>query len=166
MKKLILLAVCAIFVCANGFAQNADTAKTAAPQGASGAGQPQVAMKTIFEYKKELSLTDKQEKDLRDTLEKFQKYMVDRRNDLNAMQVQLNDMITKKENTGAIRKQLEKMSAVQVNASIFDIETSRKVESILTPIQIERWKNIQAEFQKKMQEQMQAARAAQAAGQK
>lgn len=61
-------------------------------------------------------------------------------------------MINKKENLKKIRKQLEKMARIQVDASYFDIKTARKVEDVLTPEQLAEWKAIQMDFRKKFQE--------------
>jgi Spy/CpxP family protein refolding chaperone len=120
-------------------------------------GQP----RTILSYRKELNLTDKQEKDLGDTLNAFQKYLGEKRNELMALQGQLGEMLKKKENMKNVRKELEKMAAIQVDLSCMDIETSRKIESILTPAQIDMWKGMQVEYQKKMQEQMKQSAQAQ-----
>lgn len=151
MKKLTATIVFSLFLCASSFAQD----KTAAPQPA----QPEAQVKTIYEYKTELGLTDKQEKDLKKVLEDFQVYFTDKKKTLTTLQTDLGDMITKKEDIKKIRKQLENMARIQVDASCFDIETSRKVESVLTPNQMAKWKAIQADFQSKVQEQMKAAQA-------
>ena len=143
-----------LFVCGSCFAQDASASKPA---------QPEAGIRTIYQYKAELGLTDKQESDLKKVLGDFQIYFIEAQKTLAALQAELGDMITKKEDIKKIRKQLEKMAVTQVDASCFDIETSRKVEGIFTPEQWAKWKAIQADFQKKIQERAVEAQAKQAA---
>ena len=147
-----------MFVCASGFAAEKAAQKATPATTASIAQreQPKAEVRTIFQYKKELGLTDKQENNLRTVLDGFQKYLGDKRKEIGALQIQLGDMIKKKEDLKTIRKQLEKIARVQVDASYVDIETSRKVENILTADQLAKWKAIQEEFQRKLQQMKEA----------
>ena len=149
MKKVLVIAVCGLFLCVGCFAQD----KTAAPQTA----QPGDETRTlIYEYKAELGLTDKQEGDLKKILGDYQNYFAEKNKKLAPLQAELGEMIKRKDDIKKIRKQLEKMSVIQVDANCFDIETSRKVDSILTPEQTAKWNAIQTEFNKKFQERAQA----------
>ena len=155
MKKLASVIAFSLFICASSFAQD----KTAVPQPA----QPETEVRTIYEYKAELGLTDKQVGDLKKVLEDFQSYFADKKKALVALQTELGEMITKKEDIAKIRKQMENMARIQVDASCFDIETSRKIESVLSPKQMAMWKAIQSDFQSKAQERMKEARGPQKA---
>jgi Spy/CpxP family protein refolding chaperone len=126
-------------------------------------GQTEAQTKTIYQYKTELGLTDKQESDLKKILVDFQVYFTDKKKVLAALQKELGGMISKKEDMNKIRKQMEKMARAQVDASCYDIETARKVETILTPEQMAKWRTIQADFQNKVQDQMKEAQARQKA---
>jgi len=144
-----------LFLCVGCYAQD----KTAVPQPA----QPEAEIRTIYQYKAELGLTDKQEGDLKKILGDFQVYFTEKKKALAALQAQFGEMIKNKEALKKIRKHLENMARIQVDASCFDIEISRKVEGILTPKQLAKWKAIQADFQNKFQERMKAAQATQKA---
>lgn len=76
-------------------------------------------------------------------------------------QAELGGMIKNKKDLGKIRKRLEKMSVIQMDAACFDIETSRMVEGVLTPTQLAKRNAIQADFQNKLQERMKEAQAKQ-----
>jgi Spy/CpxP family protein refolding chaperone len=140
-----------LFFCINCFAQE----KAVAPK----PEQPKAEVRTIYEYQEELGLANKQVDDLKKILGDFQAYFTEKKKTLAALQEELGEMIKNKEDLKKIRIQLEKIAAIQVDASYFDIETSRKVEGVLTPKQLAKWKNIQADFQKKFQERMKEAQA-------
>lgn len=124
--------------------------------------QPEkIEVKTIFAYKKELNITDKQEKDLKDILAKFQNYLVEKRREIANLSSELADMIKKKDSLKAIRAKIDKVARLQADASYTDVETSRKVEGILTAAQISKWKKFQEEFQKELQEKMKETQAKQ-----
>jgi len=148
MKKVLAIIACGLFLCVGCFAQD----KTAAPQSAQPGDETRTA---IYEYKAELGLTDKQEADLKKALGDYQAYFAEKNKKLAPLQAELGEMIKKKDDIKKIRKQLEKLSAIQVDANCFDIETSRKVDSILTPEQTAKWNAIQTEFNKKFQERAQ-----------
>lgn len=124
--------------------------------------QPEAEIRTmIYQYKAELGLTDKQESDLKKILGDFQVYFTDEQKTLAALQAELSEMINNKEELKKIRKQLEKIARIQVDASCIDIETSRKVMGVLTPDQTAKWNVIQADFQKMLQDRMKEAQAKQ-----
>jgi hypothetical protein len=80
---------------------------------------------------------------LQATLNEKGKALIDMRNDLGKM-------IQSKENLGIIRAQLRKISDLQVDVSYMDIETARKIESILSPVQLKKWQDIQVSSLEKM----------------
>jgi hypothetical protein len=115
------------------FAQKADMATDAS----------QAAAKTIFDYQKDLKLSDKQVADIKALMSDLQKALADKAKDMKEMRQALVYMIKNKEDMKGIRKQLEKIAMMQVDNSCLDIETSRKVESVLTSDQWTKWKDIQ-----------------------
>ena len=121
------------------------------------------AVKTVFDYQKELGLSDKQVADLKKVMTDFQTKMTDFQTKMTGLRQELANLIQKKADMKMIRRQAEKVSALQVDATCADIETSRTVETIMTLAQITQWKEIQDKSRQEMQEQMNAARAAQAA---
>lgn len=124
------------------------------------AQQPKAEVKTIFAYKQELNITDKQEKDLKDILTKFQNDLAEKRKQLQALSAELTDMIRKKDNLKAIRAKIDNISRIQADATYSDVETSRKVENVLTAGQMAKWRLIQEEFQKEVQAKMKEAQEA------
>jgi Spy/CpxP family protein refolding chaperone len=100
-------------------------------------------VKTIFNYKTELGLTDKQVEDMKVLVSKLQNTINEKGKMINDLRNDLGTMIRDKENLKTIKSQLEKISSLQVEVSYLDIETARKIEGILTPTQLKKWQNIQ-----------------------
>ncbi|MEW5758154.1 MAG: hypothetical protein AB1755_01595 [Candidatus Omnitrophota bacterium] len=113
-----------------------------------------VQAKTIFDYKDELKLTDKQVTDLKKTISDLQAYITEKRKQLDAAGQELLGLIKEKANLKLIKQKLEQISKIQVDISYTDIESSRKVEGILTLDQIDKWKKIQEEYRVKMQAEL------------
>ena len=63
---------------------------------------------SIFKYKQELSITDKQETNLRNILSKLQDYITKKTTELNNVRVELNKMITDKAALPMIKSKLQK----------------------------------------------------------
>jgi len=122
--------------------------------------QSKTEVKTIFAYKQELNITDKQEKDLKDILTKFQNDLAEKRKQLQALSAELTDMIRKKDSLKVIRAKIDNISRLQADATYSDVETSRKVENVLTAGQMAKWRLIQEEFQKEIQAKMKEAQEA------
>ena len=138
MKKLFLaVLIVVLFLSFNSFAQE----QTAPQQGAT---QP----KTIFDFKQELKLTDKQITDLKDIVAKLQKYYKDKTARLNTLSLELNAMRAKGVKLKAIKRKLQEIARVQVNISYEDIKAGRDIEKTMTPEQLMRWKNMQTRIQR------------------
>ena len=124
--------------------KTAKQAKVAAPDA------QKKEVKTIFSYKTELGLTDKQVEDMKALVSKLQATLNEKGKALIDMRNDLGKMIQSKENLGIIRAQLRKISDLQVDVSYMDIETARKIESILSPVQLKKWQDIQVSSLEKM----------------
>jgi Spy/CpxP family protein refolding chaperone len=107
-----------------------------------GAAAPSGEVKTIFSFKKEISLTDDQENKIKAILYDDQSLLTSYRSKLSVLGSELSEMISKKENMKVVKSKLEEISKVQVEMTCRDIENSRKIDAILTPDQIEKWKAI------------------------
>jgi len=145
MKRAVLLVALVLCFTFNVFAQDKGEAKQ------------QVVIKTIFAYQKELSLSDKQVQNLKDTLAGFQKYLIEQKKVLVDLQKQLNEMISNATALKQIRKKLEEISRIQVDISYKDVETSRNIEGELSSAQLTKWKGLQLEARKEAQKQAQEA---------
>lgn len=117
----------------------------------------QKAGQSIFEYKKELSLTDDQEKNLHDIIAKLQGYLTDRTKELDALRAELNKMISDKADLYKIKAKLRAMAQIQADANYEDIASSRAIEKELTATQLSQWHNIQEEFRKNAEQAQEAA---------
>jgi len=103
-------------------------------------------VKTIFSFKNELAISDDQELKLKALLYDEQSFLDTNNNTLKTMGAELSKMIDKKEDMLAIKSKLEAIAKIQVDVSYRNISDSRSIEAILTPEQIEKWKDIQKKF--------------------
>jgi hypothetical protein len=120
------------------------------------------ADESIFKYKKELSITDQQEQNLRGILSKLKDYLAARKEALDDLRAELNKMIADKVDLTMIRTKLRIIARIQADATYADIESVRAIENELSLVQMSMWRGIQAAFRKNQQD-VQAA-AAKAAG--
>jgi len=100
-------------------------------------------VKTIFNYKKELGLTEKQSEDMKALVSKLQALLNEKGKEISELRNGLGDMIKNKDNLSAVRSQLRKIADLQVEISYNDIETARKIEGVLTSAQMKKWQAIQ-----------------------
>lgn len=115
------------------------------------------AGESIFAYKKELALTDKQEKNLRDILSKLQDYLTKKTEELNTLRADLNKMITEKADLSRIKVKLQSIASIQAAATYEDIASIRAIEKELTAEQMAKWRGMQEEFRKEQQDAQAAA---------
>ena len=140
---------------------HADDAKpAAAPAQAVAAPTANAGAKTIFDYQKEIGMSDKQVEDMKGLMTEFQKVLGEKSTQLTALRQELATMIQDKKDVPLIRQQLQKIADIQVDASIFDVETSRKVDAVLTADQLAKWKALQETFKKEALAAQAAAKAA------
>ncbi len=141
MRKL--LSAIALMTCLTAprcFAQDATAPKT--DNGLNQQGQ----VKTIFSFKDDIGLTDDQETKLKALLYDEQSLMETDNATLKTLGTELGTMIDSKADMAAIKSKLEEISKIQVEISCRNIEDSRSVESILSPDQLAKWKDIQKKF--------------------
>jgi Spy/CpxP family protein refolding chaperone len=138
MRKRVLLGVAVVgcMMVSNCFAQAVPELKSENASAQTG------EVKTIFSFKKEIGLTDEQESKIKALLYDDQSLMNTSRSTLNARGTELGQLIKDKANMKLIKSKLEEISKIQVEMTCKDIENSRKIDSILTPVQIEKWKAI------------------------
>jgi hypothetical protein len=114
----------------------------------------------IFEYKKELALTSKQEQNLKAIVEKFQSYTADKQKELNGLQIELSKMIATTADLDKIKAKINDIANAQAEVTYENIVSNRVIETELTGTQLIKWHSIQAEFMKKVQQAQNAAAAA------
>jgi len=140
IARMVLVAVVSLQLMAIGSFAEEKSAKQSKPAAQE---TQKKEVKTIFNYKTELGLSDKQVEDMKALVSKLQttlnekgKMLLDLRNDLVKM-------IREKDNLGTIKSQLKKIADLQVEISYMDIETARKIEGVLVPKQLKKWQDIQ-----------------------
>ena len=149
MKRMVSAVVCMFCIVSvtNLFAEK--SAQVAGQQKAVISNQrPEV--KTIFAYKKELNITDKQEKDLMRVLNDLKTNFANIRKNITTLNADLAKMIREKKNLTSIRAKIDGIARLQADALFADIETSIKVEGILNEGQLTKWKAIQGENKKEL----------------
>jgi len=107
---------------------------------------------SIFKYKKELSITDTQEKNLHDILSRLQAYLAEKTAELNVLRAELSKMIMEKADLYKIKAKLRTIGMIQADATYEDIASVRAIEQELTPSQMSKWRDIQEEFRKRTQQ--------------
>jgi regulator of replication initiation timing len=112
---------------------------------------------SIFKYKNELSITDKQEKNLRDILTKLQGYIATKTKELDGLRSELGKMIADKADLNTIKTKLQNIARIQADATYEDIAGVRAIEKELTAAQMAKWRSIQEDFRKKQQNAQAAA---------
>ena len=115
------------------------------------------AGRSIFDYKKELALTDKQEKNIKDIIAKLQAYIMDKQKELDGLRADLNKMITESADLDKIKLKINDITKIQSDATYQDIASNRAIETELTGTQLTKWRSIQAEFVKNLQQAQEAA---------
>lgn len=139
LKNLLMTPVLALmlaFAClsSNALAQGASPAPSPAPQ---------AAFKTIFDYRKEIGLTEKQATDIRAALKGLQQRLASLTEQLQAADKKCTQTIASEAPIAQIRAALQEMANITVEMRIADVETSRKVNSILSSDQLAKWREIQ-----------------------
>ena len=122
----------------------------------------QPVVKTIFDYQKEIGLTDKQVTDMKKLTTDLQTTLNGKDKDLMALRNDLGEMIRSKQDIAAIKKQMQKIANLQVDNSCLDIQASRSIEAIMKQEQLNKWKEIQKKFMEELQAAQAQAQAAQA----
>ena len=134
MKKLIVALFCIGML---GFA-----GASAWAQGKATAPQP-TSVKTIWDYKTQLGLSSTQVNDMKAALRDFQKQLITLRASLQVSELNLQDLLQKHADLDTVKTQLQKSADIQVDMRIADVETARKIEGVLTPDQLTKWRAIQ-----------------------
>ncbi|MEI6270358.1 MAG: hypothetical protein WCP01_15890 [Methylococcaceae bacterium] len=115
---------------------------------------------SIFKYKKQLAITDKQEANLRTIIAKIQDTLKKKTQELNQHRAGLNKMLESKADLTKIKEKLRTIARIQAEATYEDIASIRAIETELTTAQMTQWRGMQEKY-RKSQEKIQAAAPAQ-----
>jgi hypothetical protein len=103
--------------------------------------------RTMFDYQKELGLTSDQIAKIKGAVTALQAKLADYRNKEKILNADRQTEIVNNADIGQIRKTLHALADLQIEANLADIETSRAINSTLSPEQLKAWHDIQAKIQ-------------------
>ena len=135
--SLILALFLILSVCGIALAQDA------------GQAQRKAKVKTIFDFKAELKLTDEQEQKIKTILTDLNKDVQVKRARLVILNSEIEELMKKEGDLAEIKKKLDESFSIQSSIKYADIEASRNINKTLTPDQLKKWKEIQAAERKK-----------------
>jgi len=135
MIRMLVLTVLA------GFLAIGDRA-VAEPAPASAPATNQV--KTIFDYKSELTLSDDQEQRMRQILVNLNKELQVERAKLTILSYDLEELIRKEADLDSIKRALQQEAELRASIAYADLAAGRQINSTLTNDQLTRWRAIQA----------------------
>lgn len=101
-------------------------------------------VKTLVDYKTELTLSDAQVSQIQDALKTFRTTIVEQRKLLSQFEGEYSKLVAEKAPLEQIKQKLRQVTDTNFNLRYADVLTSRKVESILTDEQLARWREIQS----------------------
>lgn len=125
-------------------AQKAAPSPTPAPTPAQPTQAEPARGRTIFDYKDDLRMTDKQEQDIRTILQNLNKDARLSNARLVIIDSELEDLLNKEGDLDLIRKKLRDAADIRIVMRITDLEATRKINRTLSPEQLKRWRGIQA----------------------
>ena len=99
----------------------------------------------MWEYAKELDLTDKQVTDIKAVAQDLENVMKTSQQKLQSLNHDLVDEVETEVPMDLIKGTLEQIAAVQIVAQMANIRTSRAIIHILTPQQLSKWRAMQAQ---------------------
>lgn len=101
-------------------------------------------VKTIFDFKAELGLTDKQETEIREILADLNKEVQLTRAKLTILSFELEDLVKKQVTLEQIKKNLKDQADLQANMRFADMVATMKIDKVLSSEQLSKWRRIQA----------------------
>lgn len=101
--------------------------------------------KPVWEYNKELALSDKQVSDIKAAAQDLENVLKTSQEKLDKLNHQLVDQVESEVGMDQIKNTLEQIAAVQIVAQMANIRTARTISHILTQEQLSKWRAIQAQ---------------------
>jgi hypothetical protein len=120
-----------------------------ATQAASQATKETAKIKTIFDYKKDINLTDDQEAKIKEHLVALEKEIRVMRAKLTIIDTEAQTLLEKEGDMTQLKSKVKEAYDIQASMRIADIEAARKINGVLKPEQLKKWKEIQAASRKK-----------------
>ena len=98
---------------------------------------------TIFDYKKELKLTDEQEQKIRQLLLDLSKQLQIEQAKLTLANADLEELLKKEAELEKIKEAVNREAAIRATITYADLAAGRQINAVLTPAQLKQWREIQ-----------------------
>lgn len=106
-------------------------------------------VKTIFDYKTELNLSDDQARRIKDYISSFDQEMKVTNAKLTILEVEIQKLLEKEGDIGQIKSKIKEGFDLRAAMRISGVETTRKINALMSQEQIRKWRDIQAAEKKK-----------------
>lgn len=130
-------------------AQGAPAGETPAGAPKEEEATPQSPLKTIFDYKDQLNLTDQQIADIKKLLGELARTLKLTQAKLTVLAFEVDELIKGEGDLGTIRAKLDEEAKMRSEARYADVLCSRNINKVLSESQLAAWKRIQEEARAK-----------------
>lgn len=110
--------------------------------GAQQPGQRRIVRRTILDYKDVLALRPDQVKKIRGYLEEFEKEARPLKERIVSLNREIIQLLKDKGDIKTLRKKVKENYSLRADLFVDNIATERKIEGVLTPQQLKKWKEI------------------------
>src|SRR5262245_60389268 len=100
-------------------------------------------VKTIFDFKADLNLSDAQEKQIKQILVDLNRELQLEKAKHTIASIELQDLIKKEADLEQIRKALDQEASLRASMTYADIVATRNINKVLSPDQLQKWRHIQ-----------------------
>lgn len=139
--KPIVLALALSGLC---FAQS--PAPAASPTAATPTQAPAAApARTIFDYQAELGLSDKQVSLMKTELANLNSAVKQSQEQIRTLEQEYAALLQQNAAVPACKSKLQQIANATVAMRLNDLQTSRRITGVMTPAQLKKWRDIQAE---------------------
>lgn len=101
---------------------------------------------TIFDYKKDLDLSDAQEAKMKEALKELNTSVTAGKSKISALEAEYRKLLESEPSIDKARAKLQQIANAQVDLRVVDLQTSRKITGTLKPEQLKKWREIQAKM--------------------
>jgi len=101
-------------------------------------------IKTIFDYKQELSLSDEQIQAMKSALIKLNGNLQNHQAKLKQLEAEFHTLIVQEASLEEAKAKLQQIAEATVAMRLTDFETSKSINATLTPEQKKKWRELQA----------------------
>jgi len=104
--------------------------------------QPQRRVYTILDFKDELKLSQEQVEKIRKIIDEFEKRAKPLRERVVAQDREIRELLEREADLKEIRGKIKENFSLRADLLIMEIEAGRKIDGVLTPEQLKKWREI------------------------